>query len=169
MAKKKMSLGVIGTAIVMASYGVWKSQEDKIKSLIPARVGSFGDIIFQVNSRTVLTPKKLTHTASASYGSHSMLSGKPRLQYIGPSLEDVKLEIVLRADFGARPRTQLAALHKMLQDGTNHAYVSTELISRIYTILDAYSNQLITGMSTMEEQTNLSAALQELSAALSGL
>ena len=36
-------------------------------------------------------------------------------------------------------------------------------------ILDAYSNQLITGMSTMEEQTNLSAALQELSAALSGL
>ena len=47
-----------------------------------------------------------------------MLSGKPRLQYIGPSLEDVKLEIVLRADFGARPRTQLAALHKMLQDGT---------------------------------------------------
>lgn len=57
---------------------------------------------------------------------------------------------------------------KML-DGTNHAYVSTELISRIYTILDAYSNQLITGMSTMEEQTNLSAALQELSAALSGL
>ena len=55
------------------------------------------------------------------------------------------------------------------QDGTNHAYVSTELISRIYTILDAYSNQLITGMSTMEEQTNLSAALQELSAALSGL
>ena len=34
---------------------------------------------------------------------------------------------------------------KMLQDGTNHAYVSTELISRIYTILDAYSNQLITG------------------------
>ena len=98
-----------------------------------------------------------------------MLSGKPRLQYIGPSLEEVKLEIVLRADFGARPRTQLAALHKMLQDGTNHAYVSTELISRIYTILDAYSNQLITGMSTMEEQTNLSAALQELSAALSGL
>lgn len=58
MAKKKMSLGVIGTAIVMASYGVWKSQENKIKSLIPARVGSFGDIIFQVNSRTVLTPKK---------------------------------------------------------------------------------------------------------------
>ena len=58
---------------------------------------------------------------------------------------------------------------KMLQDGMNHAYVSTELISRIYTILDAYSNQLITGMSTMEEQTNLSAALQELSAALSGL
>ena len=57
MAKKKMSLGVIGTAIVMASYGVWKSQENKIKSLIPARVGSFGDIIFQVNSRTVLTPK----------------------------------------------------------------------------------------------------------------
>ena len=97
MAKKKMSLGVIGTAIVMASYGVWKSQENKIKSLIPARVGSFGDIIFQVNSRTVLTPKKLTHTAS---------------------LEEVKLEIVLRADFGARPRTQLAALHKMLQDGT---------------------------------------------------
>lgn len=76
MAKKKMSLGVIGTAIVMASYGVWKSQENKIKSLIPARVGSFGDIIFQVNSRTVLTPKKLTHTASASYGSHSMLSGQ---------------------------------------------------------------------------------------------
>ena len=58
---------------------------------------------------------------------------------------------------------------KMLQDGTNHAYISTELISRIYTILDGYSNQLITGMSTMEEQTNLSAALQELSAALSGL
>ena len=107
MAKKKLSFGVIGTAIVMASYGVWKSQEDKIKSLIPARVGSFGDIIFQVNSRTVLTPKKLTHTASVSYGSHSMLSGKPRLQYIGPSLEEVKLEIVLRADFGAKPVCEL--------------------------------------------------------------
>ena len=58
---------------------------------------------------------------------------------------------------------------KMLQDGTSQAYVSTELISRIYSILDGYSNQLITGMSTMEEQTNLSAILQELSTALSGL
>jgi len=44
-------------------------------------------------------------------------------------------------------------------------------ILRLLTLesFDAYSNQLITGMSTMEEQTNLSAALQELSAALSGL
>ena len=58
---------------------------------------------------------------------------------------------------------------KMLQDGTNHAYDSTELISRIYSVLDSYSNQLIAGMSTMEEQTNLSAVLQELSEALSGL
>lgn len=58
---------------------------------------------------------------------------------------------------------------KITQDGVNHAYVSTELISRIYTILDGYSNQLITGMSTMEEQTNLSAVLQELSTALAGL
>lgn len=58
---------------------------------------------------------------------------------------------------------------KMTQDGANQAYVSTELINRIYTILDGYSNQLITGMSTMEEQTNLSAVLQELSTALAGL
>ena len=29
MAKKKLSLGVIGTTIVMSSYGVWKSQENK--------------------------------------------------------------------------------------------------------------------------------------------
>ena len=116
MAGKKMS--VIGTAFVLASYGAWKSQESKIKTLLPKKVGSYGDIIFQVCSRTVLTPKKLTHTASANYGSHSMLLGKPRLQYVGPMLEEVKLEIVLRADLGVKPRTQLTTLRKMMQDGT---------------------------------------------------
>ncbi len=58
---------------------------------------------------------------------------------------------------------------KMLQDGENHAYVSSTLIDELYTIMDAYSNTLITGMSTVENQTSLSNALQELSTALSGL
>ena len=58
---------------------------------------------------------------------------------------------------------------QMSRGGVQSAYVSDELIQRIYTILDGYSNQLITGMSTMEEQTNLSSVLQELSLAVAGL
>lgn len=58
---------------------------------------------------------------------------------------------------------------QMSRNGAQSAYVSDELIQRIYTILDGYSNQLITGMSTMEEQTNLSSVLQELSLAVTGL
>lgn len=58
---------------------------------------------------------------------------------------------------------------KAAQDGQNNAYIDDALIQNIYTILDSYSNQLITGMSTMEEQTNLSTAIQALSDALAGL
>lgn len=109
-----------------------------------------------VNSRNIATMQEQCRDAVALAATLSRTASSSSAGILGKIRADVHAVDVINQ-------------MKIMQDGANRAYVSTELISRIYTILDGYSNQLITGMSTMEEQTNLSAVLQELSTALAGL
>lgn len=61
----------------------------------------------------------------------------------------------------------LNELHARLEGG--RYYVPTEKISNLYTILDNYSNRLITGLNTGDLQGQLQAALEELQGLISKL
>lgn len=80
-------------------------------------VGSYGSVIFQVTSKKVLTPSKITRTLGATYATHTLIKNKPRKQLIGAKPEALTLDITLRADLGYKPRDMLETLRKMAENG----------------------------------------------------
>ncbi len=54
-------------------------------------------------------------------------------------------------------------------DGSNGYIISEDWFTNLYSIIDAYTSQLLTGMNTSEQQTSLYNSLQTLSQQLSGV
>lgn len=80
-------------------------------------VGSYGKVIFEVSSKKILTPNKISRTLGATYATHTLIKNKPRKQLIGAKPEGVTLSITLRADLGYKPRNMLEKLRKMSENG----------------------------------------------------
>lgn len=78
-------------------------------------MGSWGSIVFKVSSRTVMVPKDITRKTGSNWATHNLISGKPKSQYQGAELRSVSLSVVLRADYGVRPRQQLERLANMAE------------------------------------------------------
>lgn len=78
-------------------------------------IGNLGkEIIFFTSSVERLTFNNLSEGAGAKFAEHSLIEGKPRKQYIGPTLRTLSLDINLRADFNisagsASPYLNMAA------------------------------------------------------------
>lgn len=65
----------------------------------------------------LLGPKNFNHRVAQTYASHSVIEGKPILQYIGAELEEIKLDFFFHADFCQPERiwsglVDLAASHR---------------------------------------------------------
>jgi phage protein U len=72
-------------------------------------IGSYGPLVFEVNTNKVFTPK-IKRTAGSSWANHDLISRKPKSQYLGPKLKSGSLDIVLRAELGVKPRATLEML-----------------------------------------------------------
>lgn len=84
-------------------------------------VGSFGNIKFYVKTKKGL-PKAYsisgyTWESSAAYEEHQMPGRKPQLEFIGPELWTVSLDIVASAAFGINPYKAHTNLRQMERDG----------------------------------------------------
>lgn len=78
-------------------------------------IGTFGDVPFEVSDRKVLTPAAFKRDVSSRWTTHTMSSGKPRVEYQGPDLMSVSFDITLRADLGIKPREMLDKLAAMAE------------------------------------------------------
>jgi len=82
-----------------------------------AQIGSYGDIVFQVSDKSVLTPSKLRQKVSGQWGKHKPIMKKPRPEFGGADARGITFTIILDATLGVRPRKVLERIEEMIEEG----------------------------------------------------
>lgn len=78
-------------------------------------IGSLGPVVFSVSSLAVLTPNNISRTAGKRTATHTVIEGKPLLEYLGADLQTFSFDITLSAEHGVRPRAMLDLLVEMAE------------------------------------------------------
>lgn len=86
-------------------------------------IGTLGNVVFSVSSDRVLTPKGLTGESGSDWGSHDVVHGKPRSEWIGPKNKTYKFDLTLRAQDGVPPRRTLNQLKQMAESANAYYFV----------------------------------------------
>lgn len=86
-------------------------------------IGTLGDIVFEVSDKTVRTLKNLQGEAGSDWGSHDVVHGKPRSEWIGPKNRTYNFDMQLRAQDGVPPRRTLNQLQKMAESANAYYFV----------------------------------------------
>lgn len=81
------------------------------------RVGSFGEVVFEVSDNRVLTPAEIQRERKARYEEHKVVGAAPRLEFLAPELADLTMRICLRADMGVNPLREATKLSAYCRDG----------------------------------------------------
>lgn len=80
-------------------------------------IGTLGGLVFEASAARTLTPNAMTRTVSSRAVAHETIGGKPRTEFLGPGLQTVQIDILLRADLGTKPRATLEQLERMVETG----------------------------------------------------
>lgn len=80
-------------------------------------IGSLGDIYFTVSHRTIRTVSNYQRKVSARYSEHSIVMGKPKLEFTGPALEYLSFDIQLHKMYGVTPDDEFDQLKEYVENG----------------------------------------------------
>lgn len=76
-----------------------------------ATIARWGPIIkFKVNKKHILTFNKFKQTGGAEWKKHEIPGLKPKMEYVGGTQTEVKLDVTLSAHYGVKPRAQIRDL-----------------------------------------------------------
>ncbi|MCL2392628.1 MAG: phage tail protein [Oscillospiraceae bacterium] len=74
-------------------------------------------ILFEVSSERVLTFRNMVRSNSVRFTTNDTLLKKPISQYVGPSLDKIRLTIILDAQWGVDPQIEYNKLIHIQRDG----------------------------------------------------
>ena len=80
-------------------------------------IGSLGNIYFVVSAKTIRTISGYQRKVAARYSEHNIVLGKPKLEFTGPSLEDVSFNIQLNKMYGVKPIDEFERLKEYVETG----------------------------------------------------
>lgn len=76
--------------------------------LMGGTIGQWGsNIAFSVNSEKQLSFRNMKRTSSSRWASHNIIGKRPKMEYLGIDMDEVTLEVVLSAEMGVRPRSEM--------------------------------------------------------------
>lgn len=86
-----------------------------------ANIGQWGsDIKFSVNSERQLSFRNMKRTSSARWASHNIIGKRPKPEFLGPGMDEVTLEVLLSAEMGVRPRSEMKKFRSACKKGDVH-------------------------------------------------
>lgn len=88
-----------------------------------ATIGSYLDVVFEVSNRRINTFNNLTRSADARYEKHAVKHQKPLLEFEGPDVESVSIDVKLRVDFGINPLKELEKWKKAWRTGKRSIFL----------------------------------------------
>lgn len=86
-------------------------------------IGSFGDIVFTVSRETARTLKDLSRSEGGRYATHDIHLKKPKLEFLGPGLSDLKFKMDFDASRGVNPKNETDDLIRMQRDGKYAVFI----------------------------------------------
>ncbi|CEG29791.1 phage tail protein [Bacillus sp. B-jedd] len=88
-----------------------------------AKIGTFGDIVFEVSTSKTKTFKEFERSGSARWNDHEILGKKPKSEFLGPSLEGISFTILFKVELGINPIKEIEKLRKMRDTGKAASFV----------------------------------------------
>lgn len=105
-----------------------------------ARIGAFGDLLFEVSYFKILSFDKWQRTTKHRYATHNIMNYKPKLESVGKDLETISLEILFHTGLGVDPRTETEKLRTMCNNGeVNYLIVGAEVIGNCLFVIEEVS------------------------------
>jgi phage protein U len=80
-------------------------------------IGVLGPITFEVTSDTVRTWQDMRRSAAARWHVHEVQEGKPRQEFLGPGLDQLRFSVRLDIARGIVPRDELRQMRKQRDTG----------------------------------------------------
>lgn len=80
-------------------------------------VGTFGDIVFSVSADRQYLIDGFSRKSGAKTEEHQVTGGKPRLEFIAPTLTDISFTITLMAGRGMNPMAEVEKLRAICEGG----------------------------------------------------
>ncbi len=90
---------------------------------ISVPLGSFGDILFEVSSRRVLTFRDYKRDTAGRYASHEIIGQKPVIEYLGPDGGSIAFTMQFRADRAVNPALEADKVRKMCETGKAEYFI----------------------------------------------
>lgn len=81
-------------------------------------VGYFGDVVFSISDKKILSFRDFKLSASSSWGEHKRNGRKSEWEFLGTNAKKVSFTIVLDANFGVSPRKEIEKLMEYVERGT---------------------------------------------------
>lgn len=86
-------------------------------------IGTFGDLIFEVSDKKILTPSSFTRSGGAVWADHPMIYKKPKREFMRSEIRGTELELKLNAMHGVKPWDTIRTMYKYMENGKSFAFV----------------------------------------------
>lgn len=84
-------------------------------------VGKWGkNIKFFVESEKQLSFTNMKRSASARWATHNIVGKRPKTEFLGPDMDEIKLDVILDIEMGIRPRYQMKKFRIACKKGEVH-------------------------------------------------
>jgi len=70
-------------------------------------MAQWGRIAFKVSSESVFTFRNMKRSYSARWEEHALIGRQPRMEFKGPSADEITITVTLDAECGVKPRVSL--------------------------------------------------------------
>lgn len=92
------------------------------------QLGAFGTIVFETSDSRVRTWQQMSRKGGARFAKHVVAEGKPRLEFLGPDLEELNISIRLSSQLGVDPEAELAEMRAIRDAGEEKTLVIGGLV-----------------------------------------
>lgn len=86
-------------------------------------LGILGKLTFETSSNRMLTFKDLEVSSQTRYGQHDTLQGKPKLEFTGEGLDEIKLKLYWRIEDKVNPTQEIKPLEEQREKGEVISFV----------------------------------------------
>ena len=82
-----------------------------------ASMAKWGDITFSVNGKKALTFSGMERSYSAKWEAHDIIGKRPKMEFMGADMDEVKIKVILDAQLGIKPRATMKKFREAAKKG----------------------------------------------------